>query len=188
MRRFAALLAAAMLIGGAVPALAKEESRKTQKAQEKRGKIDRTARETLDHLFRDSTSAKQLFDQAYGYAVFDNTKVSFGLTGGGGSGVAIEKGSGKRTYMRMGSGGVGLGLGAQVYQVVFLFQNRETMNKFVETGWQAEGSANAVAGKAGANAEATFTNGIALYQITGAGLMLQADIAGTKYWKADKLN
>ncbi len=38
------------------------------------------------------------------------------------------------------------------------------------------------------NAEATFRNGLAVYQLTGTGLMLQADIAGTKYWKNRKLN
>ena len=38
------------------------------------------------------------------------------------------------------------------------------------------------------NAETTFRNGLAVYQLTGTGLMLQADIAGTKYWKNRKLN
>ena len=36
--------------------------------------------------------------------------------------------------------------------------------------------------------ETTFVNGLAVFQITEAGLMLQADIAGTRYWKSDKLN
>ena len=44
-----------------------------------------------------------------------------------------------------------------------------------------------MAGTAGASAGTTFKNGMAVYQITEAGLMLQADIAGTKYWKS-KLN
>ena len=79
-------------------------------------------------------------------------------------------------------------LDAQKYQVVFLFQNRETFDKFINKGWEADANANAVAGTAGANAEATFRDGVALYQITQAGLMLQADIAGTKYWKDKKLN
>jgi hypothetical protein len=29
---------------------------------------------------------------------------------------------------------------------------------------------------------------VAIYQLTQAGLMLQADISGTKYWKYKKLN
>lgn len=40
----------------------------------------------------------------------------------------------------------------------------------------------------GANAEATFHDGVAFYVLTEAGLMLSADISGTRYWKHDKLN
>jgi hypothetical protein len=57
----------------------------------------------------------------------------------------------------------------------------------VSEGWEAGASANAVAGPDGANAGATFINGVAVYQMTEAGLMLQLDISGTKYWRS-KLN
>ena len=52
----------------------------------------------------------------------------------------------------------------------------------------ATASANAVAGRAGANAEERFQNGLAVYTLTTASLMLQADLSGTKYWKSKKLN
>ena len=41
---------------------------------------------------------------------------------------------------------------------------------------------------AGANAKTTFSNGVAVFQLTEKGLMASVDIAGTKYWKSDKLN
>ena len=44
------------------------------------------------------------------------------------------------------------------------------------------------AGTATAEAGTGFVDGIAIYQITESGLMAQADIAGTKYWKDKKLN
>ena len=154
----------------------------------KRAKIDQNERETLQRLFEKDAKAKRLFDRAVGYAVFDNTKVSLGLTGGGGAGVAINKTSGKRTYMKMGTAGLNLGLGVQVYQIVFLFEDGETLTNFIDTGWDADASANAVAGTAGANAEVTFRKGMAIYQLTQGGLMLQADISGTKYWKYKNLN
>ncbi len=155
---------------------------------EKRAKIDAVAKETLAALFKKEPVAKELYDKAYGYAVFDNTKVTFIISGGGGSGVAVDKNSGKRTYMNMGTGGLALGLGAQKYQVVFLFQTAQHFNSFVDKGWEADAGASAVAGEHGANAEATFIDGKAYYMMTEAGLMLSADIAGTKYWKSDKLN
>ncbi len=170
-------------------ALAEEpKDPKEAKYDYKRAKIDQNERETLQRLFEKDAKAKRLFDRAVGYAVFDNTKVSLGLTGGGGAGVAINKTSGKRTYMKMGTAGLNLGLGVQVYQIVFMFEDGETLTNFIDTGWDADASANAVAGTAGANAEATFRKGMAIYQLTQGGLMLQADISGTKYWKYKKLN
>jgi lipid-binding SYLF domain-containing protein len=159
-----------------------------KKAGEKRAKIDAMSKETLDRLFEEFPKSRKLYESAYGYAVFDNTKVSLMITGGGGVGVAVNRGSGNRTYMKMATAGLNLGLGAQVYQVVFLFEDAQTFDTFVNTGWEAEASANAVAGPAGANAGTVFRNGMAVYQFTEGGLMLQADISGTKYWKSKKLN
>lgn len=154
----------------------------------KREKIDDMAKETLEELFEAEPVAKKLYDDAYGYAVFDNVKLSLMISAGGGKGVAINKKTGDRTYMNMGTAGVNIGLGGQKYQIVFIFQTEERFNKFVNKGWEADASANAVAGPHGKNAEATFRDGMAFYQLTQAGLMLQADIAGTKYWKDKKLN
>lgn len=163
------------------------EGEGTGKAANKRAKVDQMAQETLDRLFEQNDRARELYGQSAGYAVFNNIKVSLGVTGGGGSGVAVDK-AGGRTYMKMGTAGLNLGLGGQAYQVVFLFQDKTALDNFVNKGWEAGGSANAVAGPAGANAQASFTNGMAVYQLTEAGLMLQADISGTKYWKSRKLN
>ena len=187
-KRLGILMVAALAISLPATVSGKSEEKKAEEAKEKRQKVDQIEKDTLDRLFESSSGAKNLYDKSYGYAVFDNTKISFGLTGGGGTGVAVNMASNDRIYMRMGTGGVALGLGAQVYQVVFLFQNEDSFANFIDKGWEAEASANAVAGTAGANAEATFRNGIALYQLTEAGLMLQADISGTKYWKSKKLN
>ena len=107
---------------------------------------------------------------------------------GGGVGVAVNKTSGERTYMKMGTGGVGLGLGGQKYQVVFFFETEKAFTSFVEKGWKADASAQAAAGTEGANATTGFVNGIAVWQITDKGLMASVDITGTKYWKSKKLN
>jgi lipid-binding SYLF domain-containing protein len=192
MKRITALFVAAAVLSCPFALAAKEagkgEAKKEAKSGDKKTRIDTMAKDTLDTLFAKSPEAKKLYDKAVAYAVFDNTKVSLLISGGGGNGVAIDKKSGARTYMKMGTAGVGIGLGAQSYQVVFLFETATPFTSFVEKGWQADASANAAAGKDGANAGATFRDGVAVYQLTDKGLMLQADIAGTKYWKNDKLN
>jgi lipid-binding SYLF domain-containing protein len=155
--------------------------------EKQRVKIDADSKLTLSTLLEDNEKAKSLYNSAYGYATFNVLKISLAFTGGGGQGVAINKATGERIYMRMGTGGLNLGLGGQVYKLVFLFEDSATFNEFVTTGWEAGASANAVAGPAGLNAGTSFINGVAVYQITEAGLMLQADISGTHYWRS-KLN
>lgn len=156
--------------------------------QAKQAKIDETAKASLDELFKGHEAAKELFDNSYGWAGFDNLKIAWGFSGGGGNGVAVNKKTGAHTYMKMGTVGVGLGLGAQKYQVIFLFQDEKTFKNFVEKGWQADATAQATAGTAGVGGQTGFVNGIAIYQLTDKGLMASADIAGTKYWKNKKLN
>jgi lipid-binding SYLF domain-containing protein len=158
------------------------------KAQIKRDSIDQMAREALERLVSENGRASQLYDSAVGYAVFDSFKAAFLLSGGGGVGVAADKTEGMRTYMKMGTAGIGLGIGGQSYQVIFLFENNDALNRFVNKGWKADAAANAVAGTAGKNVDASFSNGLAVFQLTNKGLMAQADISGTKYWKHKKLN
>ncbi len=152
---------------------------------DKRSKIDERSSKILGQVLEESAKARKLYGRAIGYAVFDNTKVAFGLAGEGGSGVAVDKSSGRRTYMKMASGGVGLGLGVKTYQVIMLFENKNVFDNFVDNGWQADTQAGAAAGTAGAGAEATFHDGMAVLVRTKKGLIASADISATKYWRSD---
>jgi len=177
--------------GAGVAAWAAEQkpmTKKEAKLRAKRDVIDATAAEALQKLLDKSPSAEELYKRAYGYAVFDNLKIAFGISGGGGNGVAVKKETGEKTYMKMGTAGVGLGLGGQKYQVIFFFADQATFDRFVNKGWEADATAQAVAGGSGANAKTDFRNGMAVYQMTEGGLMAHVDIAGTKYWKNEKLN
>ena len=183
------LLAAAFVLTSPVLAGKEEKAAKKEaEAAEKRAEIDAVVQESLDEVFANSEGSKALYDSAYGYAVFDNLRVTFIFTGGGGHGVAVNKSSGKRTYMTMGTGGLALGIGAQKYQVIFFFESEEVFTNFIEKGWKAETGAGASAGDKGANVATGFISGIATYQITEAGLMASADISGTKYGIDKDLN
>jgi len=151
----------------------------------KRRKIDARTQATLKQILAESPRARELFDQAIGYAVFTNTKAALGLSGGAGSGVAIDKSSGKRTYMKMGTAGVGLGLGIKRYRVLMLFEKEKVFRSFVEKGWQGDAQAGAVAGTDGVGVQTTFHNGMAVFVRAKKGLMASADVSGTKYWKSD---
>ena len=168
---------------------AEEQSEWQAMEQEgKRGKINEMSNESLEELFAEHDKTRELYARSYGWAVFDNLKLAFGISGGGGNGVAVVRNTNERTYMKMGTAGVGVGLGVKKYQVIFFIQDSQTFENFVEKGWQADAAAGAVAGKAGVEVMTDFVNGLAVYQLTEKGLMASADIAGTKYWKNKKLN
>jgi lipid-binding SYLF domain-containing protein len=153
-----------------------------------RAEIDANAESALSRLFTESKAAKEQFNASAGYALFDTRKFSFLITTGTGSGVAVDKASGKRTYMKMATGGLNFGGGVKFYQIVFLFPDKATMNDFVENGWSADTDVGAQSGDEGASIGMQLKNGVVVHNLSDEGLVLAASLTGTKYWKDDDLN
>ncbi|RCU49805.1 hypothetical protein DU002_09200 [Corallincola holothuriorum] len=146
----------------------------------------------LAQLYKEKPEAKTKVQTAPGYAVFKNADVNLLIAAvGGGYGVVHNNNTGKNTYMKMGTGGIGLGLGVKDFRAVFIFRTAEVMDKFVNSGWEFGGEADASA-KAGddggaASGQAVVSD-IEIYQMTESGLVLQATVRGTKYWLDEDLN
>lgn len=160
---------------------------------EKRQVVMDMENETLERLYREAPETKEKIKKAAGYGTFSNANVNLILaSAGGGYGVVVDNATGKRTYMKMALGGIGLGLGVKDYRVVMIFKDKATLGKFVKSGWDfgAHADAAAKAGETGAelSGEGDIRSGIEVFSMTEAGLALQATVAGTKYWKDDKLN
>ncbi len=160
---------------------------------EKQASVLQMRSDTLDQLYDIHPIAREQIETAEGYAVFSNIGINLLLLStANGFGVVHDKHSGADTYMRMWSGGVGIGLGAKDFRGVFVFTERDAMESFIESGWEANAQADATAKsgeKGGAWAGAIeIAPGIKLYQITETGLALQATIQGTKYWKDKDLS
>jgi lipid-binding SYLF domain-containing protein len=183
-RQKALIAATAALLLTVTPAWADDDRRSGRQAE-----IDASAAETLDKLFASQPAARELFDRSAGYAVFSGTRAGgFFVTGGAGTGVAVNKADGQRTYMRMGSGGVGLGIGAQRYDLVIIFETQAHVERFTEGGWDASATVQAAAGREGVAVTSSFVDGVAFFQLTDRGLMAQADVSGTRFWVAGNLN
>lgn len=149
--------------------------------------------ETLRLLYKHAPEAKEMIANAYGYAAFSNVGVNLVLLSAeGGTGVAHDNKTGKKTYMNMASGGVGFGLGIKDFRAIFLFENKAVFDRFVNEGWEANAQADAAAKLANKgdaiNLAITVAPGIRLYKLTQNGLALQATIQGTKYWKDGEMN
>jgi lipid-binding SYLF domain-containing protein len=146
---------------------------------------------TLTDLYQVKPGAKARIAKAPGYAVFSNANINLIFASfGGGYGVVQPKG-GKPVYMRMGEVGIGFGLGVKDFRAIFVFHDKATMNRFINSGWEFGAQADAAAktsDKGAAIGGEIVVDGITIYQLTEAGLALQATVKGTKFWKNDKLN
>ena len=168
---------------------------KGDSVEQKRAKVRKDRDEILAKLFAASPEAKEKIKNAVGYGTFNNKNLNlFLLSSGHGYGMVVDKG-GKEIFMAMGSLGGGFGAGAKDLSVVFIFKRADVMKKFIESGWQFGGEADAAAkaGDKGASiskeaAADTAANVFEVYQMTDTGVALQATVAGTKYWKDKELN
>ena len=160
--------------------------------QEKRKSVQDMRNEVLTELYKLRPSTRAEIAAAPGYAVFSNVNVNIIFASfGGGYGMVRDNRSGKQTYMKMGEAGIGLGLGAKDFRAVFVFRDRASLDRFINSGWEFGGHADAAAksgDKGGAVGGEALIDGINVYQLTKNGLALQATVKGTKYWKDDELN
>lgn len=160
--------------------------------QDKRHAILDMKNETLSDLYKVHPQARSQIAKAPGYAVFSDANVNVIFASfGGGYGVVKNNKTGRHTYMKMGEIGIGLGLGVKDFRAVFIFHDYETMNQFIESGWEFGGHADAAAkasDKGAAVGGEILLDNITIYQLTESGLALQATVKGTKYWKYDALN
>jgi lipid-binding SYLF domain-containing protein len=163
------------------------------KNAEKKAEIQEMRQEVLNQLYEESPDTRGEIAGAEGYGVFSNVGVNLiFVAAGGGSGVVRDNKAGTDTYMKMGQAGIGLGLGVKDFRGVFVFHTRDALDNFVDKGWDfgAEADAAAKADDKGGEGSAagTLVDGVSIYQLTENGLVLQASLMGTKYWKNDKLN
>jgi lipid-binding SYLF domain-containing protein len=187
-RKTLAVLAA--LAFGATGATAAMSEKDKKKAKDD---INKMEGQILAKLYKIQPGAKKTVESAAGYATFSNFGVKIFFAGSGkGAGVAIDKKSSKRVYMKMFEVQAGLGIGVKKFSLVWVFDNASALDKFVNSGWEIGGQASATA-KKGEKGEAytgamAVSPGVWLYQLAGDGLAVELTGKGTKYYKDDDLN
>ncbi|MCK4873834.1 MAG: hypothetical protein KAS72_14030 [Phycisphaerales bacterium] len=160
---------------------------------EKRDYTLSMADRTLAELYAKEPDAREKIRRAAGYGVFSNigTNLIF-ISTGGGYGLVHDNGSGEDTFMKMGEIGVGLGLGVKDFRAVLVFHTDRVLDRFITSGWEWGGEADAAAksGDQGAAAAAAgdVHGDIEVYQFTKTGVALSATVSGTKYWPDKELN
>jgi lipid-binding SYLF domain-containing protein len=163
-----------------------------ESVQQQREDILQLSQQTLDQLYQMAPSARQAVRDAAGYGVFSDRSLKIFTFGSGlGKGVVINNSTKKATYMVMGEVQAGLGFGISKFRQVFIFQTRDALYNFINTGIelgaQMTGAAQA-GGQGGSIAGAiNVAPGVWVFQITEAGLAAEVGITEAKYFKDDKL-
>jgi lipid-binding SYLF domain-containing protein len=184
------LLASLALSGTAEASLFKKEGT----ADEQRAEIRKVGDQTLAELYKAQPAARSQIQKAAGYAVFSNFGMKILVAGGGsGRGIVIDNKTKRETFMKMAEVQAGLGFGVKNFRLVWVFEKKSDLDKFVNSGWElgAQSTASAKAAGQGASAFAgaiSVTPGVWVYQLTDDGLALELTAKGTKYYKDDALN
>ena len=186
MKRVRLLIALALSLLGAFTVVAKTKEEKQAEARKK-------ADATLQRLYKAQPSAQAAIKKAAGYAVFNNGGAKILVAGAGkGSGLAVDNATKKVTYMKMREVQAGLGMGVKKFSVIFVFQTKDALAKFIDGGWDFGGQTTAAAksGDGGGSLQgaASVSPGVWMYQMTDKGLALELTGKGTKYFKDDDLN
>jgi len=155
-----------------------------------RAKLDAMAEATLERLFAEEPSSRDLFDRGAGYAVFDKREASFYVVAGYGRGVAVDVQTGERVYMKMATtgAGMGFGLGGFASQLVILFQDRATLERFISQGLDATAEVGTMAGEEKERLALGFNEGKAVFVLTGKGWKIAGKLTGSRYWPDETLN
>lgn len=184
------LLAGLALIGTAEASLFKKEGT----PDEQRAEIRKVRDQALAELYKAQPSAKGHIQKAAGYAVFSNFGVKILVAGGGsGRGIVVDNKTKKETFMKMAEVQAGLGIGVKNFRLIWVFEKKADLDRFVNSGWEIGAQTTASAKVAGQGASAfagavSVMPGVWVYQLTDDGLALELTAKGTKYYRDDELN
>ena len=121
------------------------------------------------------------FADTYGYVVFPSIgKGGIVLGAAHGRGIVYEQGEAigeaKMTQVTL-----GLQWGGQAYSEVIFFKNAAALEAFKRGELEFSGQVSAVAITAGASADISYENDVAVYTLTKAGFMYEASLGGQKF-------
>ena len=147
----------------------------------KKDALHSEAEAALKQMYASDAGMRDLVDRSYAYAVFPNVGKGGVIVGGAyGRGEVYEQGR-FIGYADLTQGSVGLQLGGQTFKELLIFENRQALENFKSGKLKFTANASAVAVKAGASAQARFTDGVAAFVQPNGGLMFEASIGGQEF-------
>ncbi|MCG1035509.1 YSC84-related protein [Polaribacter sargassicola] len=144
-------------------------------------KIMADAKYAKSKLIHEDEGIDKFFNNASGYAIFPNVgKGGLIIGGASGNGVVYENGTaiGMASLKKV---NVGLQAGGQsVIQVIF-FETDEALEDFKYGNYEFSAETSAVIAEEGISKDANYNDGVVVFALPKAGLMVDASIGGQKF-------
>jgi hypothetical protein len=147
------------------------------------GEIDlnQAVQQKIELARRTDPGIQGFIDSSAGYAVFPAVgKGAVGVGGAYGRGELIQGGR-MVGYCSLTQATVGASLGGQKYSELVFFETPAALEKFKSGDYTFAAQVSAVALKSGASANAKYADGVAVFTMGEAGLMVEAAIGGQKF-------
>jgi len=139
------------------------------------------AQEALADFLKSGPEAQKFVDKAAGYVVIPTVgKAALGIGGARGKGVLYEGGA-VTAMVTLTQVSFGFQGGGQAYSEFIFFEDATTLENFKKGNFELNAQASAVAITAGASADASFENGMAIFTQAKGGLMYEAAVGGQKF-------
>ncbi|WP_421977399.1 hypothetical protein [Roseivirga seohaensis] len=150
-------------------------------AQNKEKYDIKKAQKTITQFKKVDNSLETFFENSFGYAVFPSIgKGGIGIGGAAGKGVVFKQGEmiGGSNMTQI---TVGFQFGGQEYSEIIFFEDADSFNRFINNKYQFAAQVSAVALKSGISADASYTDGVAVFTQAKGGLMYEASVGGQKF-------
>lgn len=166
------MLAAVVLTAGCSPVPKRAESREV---------LDAQINEAIVRFKEEDPGIQRFFDQSAGYAVFPRVfKGAFWIGGAHGNGMLYE-GTQATGYVSLSQATLGFSFGGEFFREIIFFRTTADIERFKIKDYTFSAQATAVAITAGAAAKADYRDGMAVFVMTDAGLMVDASVGGQKF-------
>lgn len=151
------------------------------KSTERRVELSSEVQASLAAAKSTDPGLQRFFDTAAGYAVFPTVgKGAVGVGGAYGRGQLFERGQ-LVGYCSLTQANIGLALGGQSFTQLIFFEDQAALDRFKSGNYAFSAQASAVALRSGASAAAQYAEGVAVFTMGEAGLMVEASIGGQKF-------
>ena len=169
---FCLAMTAAFVLAGCSP---------VPKTAESMDVLEAEVNETIVMMKRQDPGIQRFFDQSAGYAVLPKVfKGALWVGGAYGRGLVYENNR-LIGYCNMSQATLGFSFGGEFFREIIFFRDKSDLERFRSGEYTLSAQATAVALTAGAAAKADYKDGMAVFVMADAGLMVDVSIGGQKF-------